>query len=438
MSSFESLSVQELGLMSDRRLLFNDLSAAQKTELLLEVGHENTDEKGKPLQRLDGVATQAFLGSVYGLIYMGAARVRKQTSNVASFYEIDDCIHDFIAHRNLGNVATNFLNANVSITTRIIGETWSFSRRSLESNGHNGMHFPKNIFVSNMKRVAADLEHHTEMTGEEKIGALTGYVLGQYADKARVARDVARFMNVDRIIVEQISLEDEAEKRILVEADLDDDELVGDCNDPSDERDVYGTLANIDEMLTRESDLKDAESTLELVTILPPRDRAVVINYFGLAGETPRTIAKIGRELGLTRSRVGQIVGDMLDFFRDPEGHLSKTKKVSDLKVRYGLMKAGYEVDVAVDYGEVFSTLPIAFSDYMFVARLATLDGPEVSRFRGELPYHQQVLFDLYTGYIGGEALKHKEIQSIFSYDIGPSRKQLQKKINKFYKSQTK
>jgi RNA polymerase primary sigma factor len=45
----------------------------------------------------------------------------------------------------------------------------------------------------------------------------------------------------------------------------------------------------------------------ELLEVLPPRERTVLIYRYGLNGEEPKTLAEIGRILGLSRERTRQI-----------------------------------------------------------------------------------------------------------------------------------
>jgi RNA polymerase primary sigma factor len=49
---------------------------------------------------------------------------------------------------------------------------------------------------------------------------------------------------------------------------------------------------------------------------LPDRERRIVILYYGLDGQQPRTLAETGRVLGISRERARQIAGRALRLLR--------------------------------------------------------------------------------------------------------------------------
>ena len=53
--------------------------------------------------------------------------------------------------------------------------------------------------------------------------------------------------------------------------------------------------------------------------VLPPRDRRVLILYFGLEGNRPMTLQEIARELGVTRERVRQLRDRALKRLRESD-----------------------------------------------------------------------------------------------------------------------
>jgi len=54
-------------------------------------------------------------------------------------------------------------------------------------------------------------------------------------------------------------------------------------------------------LLRQQADLR------EILAVLPPNERAIIEQRFGLDGQTPRTLEAIGQQLGVTRERVRQI-----------------------------------------------------------------------------------------------------------------------------------
>ena len=53
--------------------------------------------------------------------------------------------------------------------------------------------------------------------------------------------------------------------------------------------------------------------------VLPPRDRRVLVMYFGLEGSRPMTLQEIARELGVTRERVRQLRDRALKRLRESD-----------------------------------------------------------------------------------------------------------------------
>jgi RNA polymerase primary sigma factor len=71
-------------------------------------------------------------------------------------------------------------------------------------------------------------------------------------------------------------------------------DVVADREDP-------GAAAAVADLLRRQ------ESLRELLDDLPPKEREILIDRFGLATGTPMTLESIGQRLGVTRERVRQI-----------------------------------------------------------------------------------------------------------------------------------
>ena len=86
------------------------------------------------------------------------------------------------------------------------------------------------------------------------------------------------------------------------------------------------------------------EAIARALDVLPPRDRRVLILYFGLEGNRPMTLQEIARELGVTRERVRQLRDRALKRLRE-----SDTAGVSE--GRHGGVDDGLLVTVLVSKG---------------------------------------------------------------------------------------
>jgi RNA polymerase primary sigma factor len=62
--------------------------------------------------------------------------------------------------------------------------------------------------------------------------------------------------------------------------------------------------------------LRSQENLRQLLDDLPPKERAILFDRFGLGSETPMTLEAIGRRLGVTRERVRQIEAAALEKLR--------------------------------------------------------------------------------------------------------------------------
>ena len=62
--------------------------------------------------------------------------------------------------------------------------------------------------------------------------------------------------------------------------------------------------------------LRRQESLRELLDDLPPKERAILVDRFGLGGEAPMTLESIGQRMGVTRERVRQIEASALQKLR--------------------------------------------------------------------------------------------------------------------------
>lgn len=72
----------------------------------------------------------------------------------------------------------------------------------------------------------------------------------------------------------------------------------------------------------RPADRRERRRALETgLAFLPEREERVLRLFFGLGGVTPRSLARIGREMGVSRERVRQLKDRALDRLRDgPHG----------------------------------------------------------------------------------------------------------------------
>jgi RNA polymerase primary sigma factor len=62
--------------------------------------------------------------------------------------------------------------------------------------------------------------------------------------------------------------------------------------------------------------LHEQENLRELLDDLPPKERAILVDRFGLGNEAPMTLESIGRRMGVTRERVRQIEASALQKLR--------------------------------------------------------------------------------------------------------------------------
>jgi RNA polymerase nonessential primary-like sigma factor len=62
--------------------------------------------------------------------------------------------------------------------------------------------------------------------------------------------------------------------------------------------------------------LRRQESLRALLDDLPPKERAILVDRFGLGGEAPMTLESIGQRMGVTRERVRQIEASALQKLR--------------------------------------------------------------------------------------------------------------------------
>jgi RNA polymerase primary sigma factor len=69
--------------------------------------------------------------------------------------------------------------------------------------------------------------------------------------------------------------------------------------------------AAVASLLRRQEDLR------ELLDTLPPNERSIIFDRFGLGGEAPMTLEAIGRRLGVTRERIRQIEASALRKLRE-------------------------------------------------------------------------------------------------------------------------
>jgi RNA polymerase sigma factor (sigma-70 family) len=97
-------------------------------------------------------------------------------------------------------------------------------------------------------------------------------------------------------------------------------DMLNDFTMDSLDRDISGDEGNgttLGETISDDSIFKSAEQQLitndvkkqlnEVLDILKPRDKQVMIGLFGLDGNLPRTLNDIGEEIGVTREMVRQI-----------------------------------------------------------------------------------------------------------------------------------
>ena len=80
-------------------------------------------------------------------------------------------------------------------------------------------------------------------------------------------------------------------------------DVVADADDPQ----AAGAVADL---------LRRQESLRELLDDLPPKEREILVDRFGLGSGTPMTLESIGQRMGVTRERVRQIEMSALQKLR--------------------------------------------------------------------------------------------------------------------------
>jgi hypothetical protein len=269
------LSLELLGSLRDRQTLFGDLSSSEQQSLLQQVAHEY------PEQQLASLATQAFIGSVYGLITIGVRKVRKPRSDRAELFGYEDGVQQFLSSANFGRLAELKLSNTTAISTFIIGRTFSRTVDEVFENGQPNLRYPPRVkgfhIVDELqKRSSGSWDALHQQDFEEAIelsGADEAY------RKASVARKLWNLHDSEQIREEQVSIEDEADVRMRVEADDNDDELVVDHSVVTDII-AADDMESVVDKIDRVTDFRKIP-----FDILTPTQRTIIDLWFGLGGE---------------------------------------------------------------------------------------------------------------------------------------------------------
>jgi RNA polymerase primary sigma factor len=178
----------------------------------------------------------------------------------------------------------------------------------------------------------------------EKFDWRRGFKFSTYATwwiRQAVQRGIANKSRTIRVPIHVADIQRKAakaERELLAAGEPADDERVArkagiTVDQLHDVRDVSRSVTSLDRPVGEEGDATlgdilpgdtpppDVELTVDLeetaleraLESLPNRDREVLERRYGLGGGEPQSLAKIGRELGLTRERVRQIERSALD-----------------------------------------------------------------------------------------------------------------------------
>jgi len=85
---------------------------------------------------------------------------------------------------------------------------------------------------------------------------------------------------------------------------------------------TYLDIISTEETIEKDLDFKEyTEKIMELVdTVLPPREKQIIILRYGLKGYSPRTQREVAKYLGISRSYVSRIEKKALELMKEKFG----------------------------------------------------------------------------------------------------------------------
>ena len=397
MSSSEFLSHEQVSAMQTRELLFRGISEAGQQQVLQAVIAECTNVSGELEHQLSGDMTQAFLGSVHPLIRMGAHKIRN--NNGDRRVEIDDLIQNFYARRNVGKLALNLRDAEVAVSTRITGESHSVSGHYADAHGVNGVRFPTNsnsrTIIHRLNDAAGD-----DFARSSHVADVVDSYGGDHIDTAMV-QAIEQFRRTEPVSIELVTDEQVAEQRMLIEADMNDDELVGSSHSITDRTDDGGFEVIEDRLVAEQIVSSFPMQLLNEVELCVIMRRAE-----GL------TFKEIGQEMGFSSQRASQIKEGASPKLVSPHEVFqeAKDKPISDFYARYVLYFSGYDTELKTPQPKDLEDLPVVFSKGLFRENPARTREAIVEVF-DSLGYVGQAVLSLMLGSVTGEKLQSKGIE---------------------------
>jgi len=288
----DTLTPEILSSMNDRQRMFTDLSSNQQTELISRVVTEFPD------QGLAGEATQALVGSVYGLIAFGVRRVRKPLSSSDKMFSLEDGVHHYIAHVDLSAILQRYLSSGRSLAGFLVGRVFAETVRAVGKFGEHHVKYP-----INPDKIIRALEEKKEsswqpLEASDFEDAMNRSGHSNNSRNPNIARAIWHIHGSTTVEEERISIEDEAEHRLSVESDWCDDELVAPSSivtDPNSE-------GEFDDAITR----ADASAFVGKLnwSALSPHQTNVINDYFGLNGFPPLNLREIGNRYGRSKQAI--------------------------------------------------------------------------------------------------------------------------------------
>jgi RNA polymerase primary sigma factor len=133
--------------------------------------------------------------------------------------------------------------------------------------------------------------------------------------KERVTREIGREPSIEEIAEELNTDVEKIEESIKVaKHDISLDDTIKNTDDLEYLDVISEDVVTPEEEYYRNKFIEDIRYSLDK---LKPRDRKIIIYYFGMEGKRPHTLEEIGRILGVSRERVRQLRNRALKQLRE-------------------------------------------------------------------------------------------------------------------------
>ncbi|MEJ2567532.1 MAG: sigma-70 family RNA polymerase sigma factor, partial [candidate division WOR-3 bacterium] len=142
-----------------------------------------------------------------------------------------------------------------------------------------------------------------------------GKMLKVKKTKERVTREIGREPSIEEIAEELDTDVEKIEESIKVaKHDISLDDTIKNTDDLEYLDVISEDVVTPEEEYYRNKFIEDIRFSLDK---LKPRDRKIIIYYFGMEGKRPHTLEEIGRILGVSRERVRQLRNRALKQLRE-------------------------------------------------------------------------------------------------------------------------